>query len=311
MSKARDLANFSAATGVVDADIGVNVQAYDATLLNDADIGSTVQAYDATILVDADIGSTVASTAANTFTDKQTMTAVKITTGAGAAKVLTSDAYGDATWEAPAVGFVNPMTTGGDVMYGGASGNATRLANGTASQILTSAGGTSAPTWATPAAGGFVLGTAVAGSYINSVTFSGIPSGTSQIVVSLSNVKTSGAYRALVTIGDSGGNQGSGYLGSGSRIRGTAVASLIISDGFGIYNTDSGSRFSGSMTLVLHDDSTNTWTASGVVGSDNTSFPATTFQTAGSKSLSQELVSVKVAMQTGSFESGTINIAYI
>jgi len=87
MSKARDLANFSAATGVVDADIGVNVQAYDAT-----------------ILVDADIGSTVASTAANTFTDKQTMTAVKITTGAGAAKVLTSDAYGDATWETPAPG---------------------------------------------------------------------------------------------------------------------------------------------------------------------------------------------------------------
>jgi len=55
MSKARDLANFSAATGVVDADIGVNVQAYDAT-----------------ILVDADIGITVASTAANTFTGLQT-----------------------------------------------------------------------------------------------------------------------------------------------------------------------------------------------------------------------------------------------
>ena len=72
MSKARDLANFSAATGVVDADISVNVQAYDATILVDADIGVNVQAYDATILVDADIGSTVASTAANTFTGLQT-----------------------------------------------------------------------------------------------------------------------------------------------------------------------------------------------------------------------------------------------
>ena len=72
MSKARDLANFSAATGVVDADIGVNVQAYDATILVDADIGVNVQAYDATILVDADIGITVASTAANTFTGLQT-----------------------------------------------------------------------------------------------------------------------------------------------------------------------------------------------------------------------------------------------
>jgi len=49
MSKARDLANFSAATGVVDADIGVNVQAYDATILVDADIGVNVQAYDSNL----------------------------------------------------------------------------------------------------------------------------------------------------------------------------------------------------------------------------------------------------------------------
>ncbi len=142
MSKARDLANFSAATGVVDADIGVNVQAYDATLLNDADIGSTVQAYDATILVDADIGSTVASTAANTFTDKQTMTAVKITTGAGAAKVLTSDAYGDATWEtvAPGAGVVTATASGalanGDLVVVNADGTVSVVAGSSVTQAL-------------------------------------------------------------------------------------------------------------------------------------------------------------------------------
>lgn len=42
---------------------------------------------------------------------------------------------------------VNPMTTGGDLIYGGASGAPTRLANGSATNVLTSAGGTSAPTW--------------------------------------------------------------------------------------------------------------------------------------------------------------------
>ena len=47
------------ATILVDADIGVSVQAFDATILIDADIGVSVQAFDATILVDADIGSTV------------------------------------------------------------------------------------------------------------------------------------------------------------------------------------------------------------------------------------------------------------
>jgi hypothetical protein len=68
------------ATIVVDADIGVSVQAYDATIVVDADIGVTVQGYDATIVVDADIGSTVQAydadttknDVANTFTAAQT-----------------------------------------------------------------------------------------------------------------------------------------------------------------------------------------------------------------------------------------------
>ena len=49
----------AAAAALQDADIGVTVEAYDATILKDADIGSTVEAYDATILKDADIGATV------------------------------------------------------------------------------------------------------------------------------------------------------------------------------------------------------------------------------------------------------------
>lgn len=44
----------------------------------------------------------------------------------------------------------NPMTTGGDVVYGGASGAPTRLANGSAGQFLKSNGGTSAPSWSNP-----------------------------------------------------------------------------------------------------------------------------------------------------------------
>lgn len=42
-----------------------------------------------------------------------------------------------------------PMTTGGDIVYGGASGLPTRLANGTVDQVLTSGGGTAAPLWTT------------------------------------------------------------------------------------------------------------------------------------------------------------------
>jgi len=48
---------------------------------------------------------------------------------------------------------LSPMTTGGDIIYGGASGTGTRLANGSAGQMLQSNGTTSAPTWVTPVAG--------------------------------------------------------------------------------------------------------------------------------------------------------------
>jgi len=51
----------------------------------------------------------------------------------------------------------NPMTTGGDLIYGGASGVPTRLANGTAGYLLTSAGGTLAPTWSPAPSSGQIL----------------------------------------------------------------------------------------------------------------------------------------------------------
>lgn len=44
---------------------------------------------------------------------------------------------------------LSPMTTGGDLIYGGASGTGTRLANGSAGQVLTSGGTTVAPSWTT------------------------------------------------------------------------------------------------------------------------------------------------------------------
>jgi hypothetical protein len=60
--------------------------------------------------------------------------------------VLTSGGTGAPTWSSP---LVNPMTTGGDIIYGGSAGAVTRLANGTSGQMLQSAGGTSAPSWQT------------------------------------------------------------------------------------------------------------------------------------------------------------------
>jgi len=56
----------SAARQNLGLEIGVDVQAHDATILKSADIGSTVQAYDATTLKSADIGTTVQAYDADT-----------------------------------------------------------------------------------------------------------------------------------------------------------------------------------------------------------------------------------------------------
>lgn len=57
-----------------------------------------------------------------------------------------NDGSGNLSW---VTALTNPMTTGGDLIYGGASGVPTRLANGSSGQLLKSNGGTSAPSWTT------------------------------------------------------------------------------------------------------------------------------------------------------------------
>lgn len=66
----------------------------------------------------------------------------------GTALPLANGGTGQTT-KAAAFDALQPMTTGGDIIYGGASGTGTRLANGSAGQYLKSSGGTSAPTWST------------------------------------------------------------------------------------------------------------------------------------------------------------------
>jgi hypothetical protein len=67
--------------------------------------------------------------------------------------LYSKDDAGTETLMSGGSGLSNPMTTGGDVIYGGASGTPTRLANGTAGQVLTSGGTTVAPTWETGGGG--------------------------------------------------------------------------------------------------------------------------------------------------------------
>jgi len=110
-------------------------------------------------------------------------------------------------------GMTNPMTTAGDIIYGGASGTPTRLAIGTAGQVLKVNAGATAPEWGAASGGGslVLLSSSVLGADAADITITGL----------------SGAYKDLVIVvrarGDAAGDYG--YLGfrvgSGSIDTGT------------------------------------------------------------------------------------------
>lgn len=114
----------------------------------------------------------------------------------------------------------NPMTTGGDLIYGGASGTPTRLANGLNGQVLTSSGGTSAPTWATPATGSVttvsvVTANGVSGSVANATTTPAItltlgaitPTSVNSVVISGSSTPTLAVTGTTAVSGTNTGDQ--------------------------------------------------------------------------------------------------------
>lgn len=73
---------------------------------------------------------------------------------AGGTDVAIADGGTGASTAAAGFDALSPMTTAGDIIYGGASGTRTRLGIGTALQVLRTNAGATAPEWATVAAGG-------------------------------------------------------------------------------------------------------------------------------------------------------------
>jgi len=79
--------------------------------------------------------------------------AVPIPTTSDSGKVVAVNSSGEYELQTQSGGMTNPMTTQGDIIYGGSSGTPTRLAKGTAGQVLTMNSGATAPIWSTPSGG--------------------------------------------------------------------------------------------------------------------------------------------------------------
>jgi hypothetical protein len=135
-----------------------------------------------------------------------------------------------------------------------------------------------------------------------------IPAWATEITVNFMGISLNGS-RPVIQIGDSGGVETSGYLGSIAR--GTsALVSTNLGASFELYNADSGATvFSGSVRLILGDSATFTWCAYG--GLANLESNGLTWLR-GHKSLSSALTTVRVTSVTGTnnFDAGKVSVTY-
>jgi hypothetical protein len=154
--------------------------------------------------------------------------------------------------------------------------------------------------------GAITSGTSVSASG-TSVNFTSIPSWVKRITVMFIGVSSNGSSIPTVRLGDAGGIEATGYLGSMQN----GTSAVLFTTGFEYSgNLQTAARvYHGAMTLSLQNSSTNTWAATSIVGlSDGASVGIM----GGSKSLSQTLDQIRITFVNGTdtFDAGTINILY-
>lgn len=187
------------------------------------------------------------------------------------------------------------ITTRGDVIVGDASGVASRLAVGTARQVLRSDG----TDWASE--DGLQAGTAQATTSGTAFTFGSIPAGVKRITVLFDQCSLDGTDNLLVQLGDAGGIETSGY-DSASTSGTTSVSSAA---GFIVRFASAATTFFGTMTIDLINGTTwissSAYATSGGIGGSG----------GGYKALSGTLTQVRVTRSgTDNFDSGQVNIIY-
>jgi hypothetical protein len=152
-----------------------------------------------------------------------------------------------------------------------------------------------------------VSGTAVASTSGTSIDFTSIPAYAKRITVMFDGVSTNGTSNVILQLGDSGGIEDTGYVGSHSALTTSGVSTNSNTTHFTVYSQSAASNlFSGLATISLL--SGTTWAASGTTGS---AVPRGTVF-GGSKTLSGTLDRVRITSGNGTdvFDAGSINIMW-
>ncbi|MGI9297102.1 MAG: hypothetical protein ACR2QC_04290 [Gammaproteobacteria bacterium] len=138
------------------------------------------------------------------------------------------------------------------------------------------------------------------------VVFLALPSGIEEIRFMMTGLSTDGTGAPRIQLGDSGGFEVTGYLGTRGDLDPTPTFGNI-TDGFLIRDSWTATNVAhGTINLYLEDAANNTWVASGLVGLSN---GAAQGSAAGSKSLSGEITQIRIRVDgVDSFDAGTISV---
>lgn len=154
---------------------------------------------------------------------------------------------------------------------------------------------------------GPTLATEQASTSGTSIDFTGIPSWAKKIIVQFAGVSTSGTSALRIQLGDSGGVEAAGYLGSNYEAGG---ATALVTDGFGVTAaTAAGALWNGAATLTLEDAANFTWACTSALTRSDVAAMALA---SGTKSTSAALDRVRITTTGGTdtFDAGAINVMY-
>lgn len=142
------------------------------------------------------------------------------------------------------------------------------------------------------------------------IDFTAIPTWATRITIMFFGVSTTGTSQLRVQLGDAGGIETSGYLGTNSAILSASAGAANFTSGFDFSDGALATAVRhGSLVLTLLDPATNMWIANGQIGqSDTTRLTGV----AGSKATSQPLDRVRITTVGGTdtFDAGQVNVRY-
>ncbi len=151
-----------------------------------------------------------------------------------------------------------------------------------------------------PGPGGYVASGAA------QIDITPIPSWVRRITVTFEDVSTNGNNKIDIQIGDAGGIETSGYVGSNSNTSTGVAASLYVGHAFEIRYSGGAAQYSGAFTLIKAYTAGNLWIGTGMHATGAT---ANVIFSAGRKTLSQTLDRLRISAG-GNLITGIVNIMY-